>query len=136
MLKVTRLRKVYRQVILSMKEKKNSRGFTLIEVMAVVIILGILFAIAVFSVTGIIEKTKQEVCYANVKELERHYEVYLTIEDIAHSNVVFAQYLQDYGEDICPVGGEIGYMDGEVRCSVHSIDEKEHDDVDEDVPFL
>ena len=37
-----------------------------------------------------------------------------------HSEFVFVEYLKEYGEDICPIGGDIDFRDGEVQCSVHS----------------
>lgn len=146
MLKVASLRKVCRlffdvislvnvkMLIRPLREKEGkSRGFTLVEVLAVIVILGILAASAVVSVAGVIEKAKKDVCDANVLELERHYEAYLVLEGIDHSDVVFAEFLRGYDGSICPVGGDMGYMDGEVECSVHSIDEE---DEGEDVPFL
>lgn len=151
MLKFTSLRKVCRLFLdevslvnlkdsikpLSGKEGK-SRGFTLVEVLAFIGILGILAAIAVVSVAGVIEKAEKDVCDVSVLELKRYYEAYLVLEGIDHSDVVFVQYLQDYDEDICPVGGEISYVDGKVEYSVHSIGEGGHCDEDEggSVPFL
>lgn len=41
-------------------------------------------------------------------------------------------------EDLCPDGGDIGYWDGKVKCSVHPRDDgSENDDGDDGtVPFL
>lgn len=145
MLKFTRFEKVGQLFVHESIKKlmksligKNNRfnGFTLIEVLAVITILGILAAIAVVSVVGSIEKSRQEVCHANVQELERYYEAYLALESIEHSDAVFVQYLNDYGEDICPIDGEISYGDGKVECSLHPGDGEGEEDDGEGVPFL
>jgi Tfp pilus assembly protein PilE len=106
--------------------------------MAVVVILGILAGIAVPSVIGVIEKSKKDVCDVNVLQLERMYETYLDLESIEHSDVVFVQYLQDYGQEICPEHGDISYVDGEVHCSLHPGDNEggDSDEEGESVPFL
>ena len=106
----------------------DKNGFTIIEMIVVISIIAILGAIAIPSFIGYTEKAKKEVCKVNCLELERMYETYLTMEGIEHSEAVFAQYLHEYGGNICPGHGEIDYVDGKVRCSVHS---KENN-----VPFL
>jgi prepilin-type N-terminal cleavage/methylation domain-containing protein len=70
----------------------KSRGFTLIEVITVVAILGVISGIAVLSVMGIIEKSRRDVCNVNVIQFERMYESFLDLEGIEHSNIIFAQY--------------------------------------------
>jgi prepilin-type N-terminal cleavage/methylation domain-containing protein len=118
----------------------KSRGFTLIEVITVVAILGVISGIAVLSVMGIIEKSRRDVCNVNVIQFERMYESFLDLEGIEHSNIIFAQYQQDYGEDIYPENGDISYVDGEVRCSLHQKDSDGGDDdsgeEEDDVPYL
>jgi type II secretory pathway pseudopilin PulG len=107
-------------------------------VIAVVAILGILFGIAIPSVIGTIEKSRRDVCRVNVVELERMYETYLELEDIEHSEVVFAKYLEYYSEDICPEDGEISYFDGRVNCSLHPRENGggDRDSEGEGVPFI
>jgi hypothetical protein len=107
-------------------------------VVAVVAILGILAGIAVPSVIGLIEEARKGVCDANVLQLERVYEGYLALESIVHSEVVFEQYLQDYDGSLCPIDGEISYVDGEVWCSVHYGDDDGEGSEEQEVsvPFL
>lgn len=108
--------------------------------MAVLTIIGILSAIAVLSVTGIIEKSKEDVCDVNTLRVERMYEMHLTLNSIEHSDVVFTQHLLEYGKDICPEDGVFSYVDGEVQCSVHSNGDEDIEDEEEGgsggVPFL
>jgi prepilin-type N-terminal cleavage/methylation domain-containing protein len=47
--------------------KKNEHGFTLIELLIVIVILGILAAIVVFSVAGITDRGKTSACKADVE---------------------------------------------------------------------
>jgi prepilin-type N-terminal cleavage/methylation domain-containing protein len=60
----------------------NSYGLTLIELLAVLVIIGILAAIAVPVYYGLVDKTKKDVCFANSSKLERMYEEYLIVTGI------------------------------------------------------
>ena len=118
--------------------KFGNEGFTLVEVIVVIAILGILAGIAVPNLLGIKEKAKEKVCNANCLQLERMYEAHLFMKEIKHSESVFNKYLQEYGEDICPDHGNISYVNGKIQCSVHMEDDDvESDDKDDgSVPFL
>jgi len=48
---------------------KNERGLTLIELLAVVVILGIISAIAVPSIGGLIDNTKKDAHIANAQQM-------------------------------------------------------------------
>lgn len=110
-----------------------SKGFTLIELLAVIVILSILMSIAVVSVFGIAERTEKDVCEANRLELERNYRVHLIVESKVHTVTAFNEFLLSYGDEICPVGGEISYDDGKVECSIHSVNDEDKED---EVPYL
>ena len=115
----------------------NAKGFTLVEVLAVVVILGIITGIATLSVNKIIEKSKLEVCNANIIEIEREYESQLALASSTHSDVKFMELLLSYSHKLCPENGVISYFEGKVLCSIHSetIDEEDPGDSDE-VPYL
>ncbi len=57
-----------------------------------------------------------------------------------HSDLVFADYLDGYSGEVCPVGGEVWYVDGVVECGVHPLgdddEEEEEEGPDTGVPYL
>lgn len=114
-----------------------NQGFTLIELLTVIVILGILMSIAVLSVLGVTERTESEVCEANRLELGRYYRVHLIFESKVHTSTAFKEFMLGYGNEICPVGGEISYDDRKVECSVHSVAGNGSDEGDDgEVPYL
>jgi prepilin-type N-terminal cleavage/methylation domain-containing protein len=60
-----------------LKEKRDA-GFTLIELLIVIVILGILAAIVVFSVGGITNRGSRSACEANVETVNIASEAYRT----------------------------------------------------------
>lgn len=110
----------------------NEKGFTLIEFLITIVILGIIAMIAVPGVVELLEKAKAEVCIANRLELRNNYSTYIQLEGIPDSLVVFNEYFNDYEVEICPDHGVVIYKDGKVLCSIHSGGENEYGDV----PFL
>lgn len=117
---------------------KKSDGFTLVELIVVVAILGIIAAIAVPRLTGFKSMAEERVCDANRETVERMYTAFLVKNDIDHENSIFNQFLAENFDEICPTGGGISYEDGKVKCSVHENEEKppEEESPGEKVPWL
>lgn len=127
-----------------MKFENVISGFTLIEVIVVIAILGILTGIAVPRFSGYVQKAKQAVCESNIGTVERFYVVKLEMDELEHSDFVFDAFLMEYEDDLCPLGGTYSYVDGRLTCSVHMesvSDDGESDDSGEsgddgEVPYL
>lgn len=115
--------------------KSNKNGFTLIELIVVISIMGILVSLAMPRLNNFIDNANKEVCNSNCKSLEQAYNLELVIKGKEHSDDMFTDFLGDYNQTICPKDGNISYLNEKVICSVHDIDEDEEEE-DDDVPYL
>ena len=88
------------------KTKKNRKGFTLIEVIAVLVLLGILTAIAVPKYIDMSEQAKIKAIEAGVAELNSREALQWGQNQLAGTNVAVDT---DLGEDyiITPVSGTV-----------------------------
>ena len=67
--------------------KKYKRGFTLVELLAVVVILGIILAIAAPRVTGVIKAQKENAFSAHMQMILRSVQLKVVNENIPAANV-------------------------------------------------
>lgn len=109
-----------------MKTKKmRAAGFTLVEIMIVVAIIGLLITVAVPKFGQMRKDAQQTACFMQLKQIDANKELWATKEKRSDGQTPtedqLAVWFQD-GFPICPGGGEaysIGAVGEKATCSVH-----------------
>ena len=104
--------------------RKRRGGFTLIEIMIVVLIIGILLAIAVPNFMKARESSRTKACVANLKQIQSAKEQFTMDTNLATGGTIASTDLYGAGKYIptepsCPSGGAytIGVLDTNPVCS-------------------
>ena len=118
------------------KDKQNQRqkrGFTLIELMIVIAIIGILAAIAVPNFTQARKKAKLKACVANMSTLDSALEMYMMENNVTQAPALseLAPYMQGKKVPECPSGGSYSIDTSQEdawcsRCSKHGTKASNH----------
>lgn len=69
-------------------DKLNNKGFTLVELMATIVLLSIIVGIAGYSITSIIEKSKEKDYQLLIKEIKNSVELYYQECKFVNNNCV------------------------------------------------
>ena len=97
--------------MMRMLNKKN-KGFTLIEIMIVVLIIGVLLAIAVPNFMRARETSRSRACVSNLKQIDAAKEQWAMDNNANNGDAVDAGQVNAYirgGAPRCPSGGSYTY---------------------------
>ncbi len=112
---------------------QSGGGFTLVEVLLVLTVIGVVIAVSIPLFGGYLEQVSSAACMANRSQFRRMYEAHLIAEGKRHSLLEFGAFLDSYDKEICPGSGVIAFLEQRISCSVHQ--DNDEDD-GESVPFL
>jgi len=104
----------------------DNKGYTLLEIMLVLIIISLLVMIAFSGFSVYIKKAKNEVYKANCLQLERMYNIYLLTESAEDSEESFNKFMQEHKEMSQPSMGVIDYRDGDIYYSLNYENDSEN----------
>ena len=108
---------------MKMRKLFGKGGFTLVEIMIVVAIIGLLAAIAVPNFMRARENAQTNACIANLKQISGAITLWALDENKSSSDVVtLADLVPDYikGTPVCPAGGSYVLVDVQTvpTCSI------------------
>lgn len=101
--------------------KTGEKGFSLVELMVVVVIIGVLVAIAIPVYNRTTDRAERGACHANQRMIEGAASQHAMNTDKSINDVKIEdlkEYFND-GTPTCPSGGTYDIEDGKASCSEH-----------------
>lgn len=112
---------------------KSNKGFTLVELMVVIIILGILVAIAVPIYNDVTYNAKVRACEANIRTLNGAISMYYSKEGKYPDDISeLDPYVKDASTLKCPVNGSDYYQLNNARDAIEPHNHKNNSDTSGD----
>lgn len=88
-----------------MKNQKSQKGFTLVEIMIVVVIIGLLAAMAIPAFNKVREQSREKAITNNLRQIASAGQQYILEEGTTEAT--HALLVGDYFQEIAPVAGEV-----------------------------
>ena len=102
-----------------MKTLKNKKGFTLVELLAVIVILALIMAIAIYSISGVLNSSRQSVFKETAAGIIRGVKMQLTINNkMENGKYYFDSKMLESGGTNPPFGGEYNFYPGKSGANV------------------
>lgn len=114
------------------KFARSQKGFTLIEIMIVVLIIGILLAIAVPNFMQARKSSREKACVANLKQIDAAKEQWAMEKGKKDGDALVdaevLAYIKGGAYPVCPSGGAItnGAVGADVSCATHGTTTNHH----------
>lgn len=105
-----------------MRKVRNQKGFTIMELMIVIVIIGILIAIAVPAYNRFTARARRSACLSNQRTLESANGLrFADIGSYASDAAGLVNYAANAASIVCPEGTAYGYntTTGAITCTTH-----------------